>query len=326
MVSSQPHWSRIGESGTLIGMKLFLLMFRFFGRRGFMFFLFPVMSYYYLFHKEARQASKEYLQQIRSFLSVEQQVSLSSFRHFLMFGEIVMDKLLVWMELIHREDVVFETPDVIEKLHGSNKGGIIIVSHLGNFEVGSALASQIPNMHLTILVYTRHAKKFNTLMKRATDNADIEIMQVTDVSPATIMLLSDRIKAGGYVVIAGDRIPVTGQQRISTVNFLGRLAPLPQGAFIIAGLLKCPVYLMFCLKQHTKYHVYFESFTDCLELSRRKKGLQILDNAVQEFANRLEHYCLIAPMQWFNFFPFWSGNQGAKGNYTASTESDTGIS
>jgi len=307
-------------------MKFLLLVFRVFGRAGFSLFLFPVMSYYYLFRKEARQASKQYLQQIIPFLLVEQKTSLSSFQHFLMFGEILMDKLLVWMGHIRREDVIFETPDVIHKIENSGKGGIIIVSHLGNFEVCSALANQVPDMRLTILVHTRHAEKFNVMMKRVSGKTDVEIMQVTDVSPATAILFSERIKAGEYVVIAGDRTPVTGQKRVSRVNFLGGHASMPQGAFILAGLLKCPVYLMFCLKQQAQYHVYIELFTECLKFPRREERLQTLNTVVQRYASRLEYYCLKAPMQWFNFFPFWDDTLSGKANQNSSTKSDIGIS
>ncbi len=322
MASSQNHWSRIGEAGTLLGMKFLLLMTRIFGRRGFLLFLFPAIGYFYLFRREARLASKQYLLQIRSFLPADRHVSLSPFWHFLMFGEILMDKLLVWMGHIHRDDIVFENPDTIEKIENSRTGGIIVVSHLGNFEVCSALANQIPEMRLTLLVYTRHTEKFNSLMKRVSGKVDVKIMQVTDVSPATAMLLSDRVKAGEYIVIAGDRTPVTGQKRVSNVSFLGRTAPMPQGSFILAGLLQCPVYFMFCLKQQSHYHIYLELFTECLKFNLRKERLAILDQAVQNYASRLEYYCLKAPMQWFNFFPFWGDGLDRKGDPISATSLD----
>ena len=320
------HWSRIGESGALVGMKLLLLVYRIFGRLGFRICLFPVISYYYLSRKEARQASTQYLQQIRPLLPVEQQASLSSFRHFLMFGEVLLDKLLVWMGRIRKEDVVFETPDTIKEIEIAHRGGIIVVSHLGNFEVCNALANQTPDLHMTILVYTRHAEKFNALMKEVAGNTNVEILQVIDVSPATAMLFLAKVDAGGYIVIAGDRTPVSGQGRVSMVNFLGERAAFPQGAFILAGLLKCPVYFMFCLKQQKQYHVYIERFTECLKFHDRKHRLQTLNNVVQEYAARLEHYCLKAPLQWFNFFPFWGNNQAGKADHEPSTESNTGIS
>lgn len=302
-----------------------LLIFRVFGRRGFRLLLYPVMAYYYLSQAEARAASKQYLRQVSQFLPEDERAGLSSFRHFVMFGEILMDKLLVWMGKILRDDVEFETPDAISKIETERKGGIIIVSHLGNFEVCSAVANQVPNLKLTILIYTRHAEKFNRLMKRVSGKTEVEIMQVTEISPVTAMKLSERVSAGGYVVIAGDRTPVSGQKRVSRVSFLGREAPMPQGAFVLAGLLKCPVYLMFCLKQHDRYHIYVELLAQKLEFGNRKKRLETLDDAVQKFASRLEFYCLKAPLQWFNFFPYWDSTEQSGDNHVPAGERDIRI-
>ncbi|SIS40250.1 hypothetical protein [Neptunomonas antarctica] len=300
------HWSKIGETGTLLGMKILLAVYRIFGRRGFRVLLFPVMSYYYLTQKKARDASRQYLNKLSLYTQTpEAENNLSTFQHFLMFGEVLLDKFLVWMGHIRREDVIFETPDAFEKIDSSNRGGIIIVSHLGNTEVCSALAHQLPDIRLTVLVYTQHAEKFNALMKKVNNSARIEMLQVTEMTPATAMLLSERVEAGEFIVIAGDRTPVTGHARTSRVSFLGSPALMPQGAFILSGLLKCPVYLMFCLKQQAHYHIYLEHFTEQLRFSRKERPTAIQD-AVQRYAARLEHYSLIAPLQWFNFFPFWA--------------------
>ena len=319
MAREQAHWSKVGEAGTLLGMQFLLLVYRIFGRNGFRILLFPVMSYYYLSRHEARTASRQYLQQLATELSYEQRAKLSSFRHFLMFGEILLDKFLVWMGQIRRDDVVFESPRVFDAINTSRRGGIIIVSHLGNTEVCSALAHQLPDIHLTLLVYTQHAEKFNSLMKKVSGSARIEMLQVTEISPATAMILSERVEAGEYVVIAGDRTPVSGQGRVSTVNFMGRPAPLPQGAFILATLLKCPVYLMFCLKQQTQYHLYLELFSEQLK-SGRKQREKMLNEAVQQYARRLTYYCVKAPLQWFNFSPFWHDPSTQNGNELLSKQ------
>lgn len=304
MASQSEHWSGVGEAGTLLGMKILLWVYRLCGRWGFRILLFPIMCYYYLTRHEARSSSKEYLQRIATELNYEQAKELSSFRHFLMFGEILLDKFLVWMGHIRREDVVFETPLLFDQINDSQSGGIIIVSHLGNTEICSALAHQLPNIRLTLLVYTQHAEKFNRLIGKINESSRIEMLQVTDMTPATAMLLSERVEAGEYVVIAGDRTPVTGVGRTASANFLGRQAVLPQGAFILASLLKCPIYLMFCLKQKTQYHLYLELFSERLKFARREREIG-LQQAVQDYAERLTYYCMKAPMQWFNFFPFW---------------------
>lgn len=300
-----------------------LLVYKLFGRWGFRVILFPVMSYYYLVQREARQASQQYLQRIQLLLDPEQANGLTSFQHFLMFGEILLDKFLVWMGHIRLDDVVFENPGIIENIDNDSKGGIIIVSHLGNTEVCNAIAHQKPNIRLTLLVYTKHAEKFNSLMKKVNSSACIEMMQVTDMSPATAMILSERVDAGEFIVIAGDRTPVTGHERVSRVNFLGDIALMPQGAFILAGLLKCPVYIMFCLKMSEKYHIYVELFSEQIAFNRKVRD-QIIDKSVQQYASRLEHYCKKAPLQWFNFFPFWCGNRVLSDSETCQLKNDSG--
>lgn len=303
---AKKHWAKTGEAGSILGMKFLLFIYRLFGRWGFRLMLLPVMVYFYLFRTEARLASKQYLQRI-ALMTPTQAIPKSSFRHFLMFGEILLDKFLVWMGHIRKDQVVFANPDEIRAFDNNREGGVIVVSHLGNNEICSALAEHLPNIQLTLLVYTQHAEKFNSIIQSLNSKSRINLYQVTEMTPATAMVLADRVNAGGYVVIAGDRVPVTGDERVSTVDFFGARAALPQGAFILAGLLKCPVYLLFCLKQQGKYHVYIELFTKSLNFSRNQRS-RMIDNTVQAFARRLEHYCLLAPLQWFNFFPYWGEN------------------
>jgi predicted LPLAT superfamily acyltransferase len=310
MAEPKKHWSGIGEAGSLLGMKFLLLVYRLFGRWGFRLILLPVISYFYITRQSARQASAEYLHRLQETFPDGSMEELNSRQHFWSFGEVLLDKLLVWMGRIHREDVVFETPEVFTEVDQSTRGGVIFVSHLGNTEICSALAHQLPDIRITMLVYTQHAEKFNALMKQTNSSACINLMQVTDISPATAMVLSERVEAGEYVVIAADRTPVNGTGRTSVVDFLGAEASFPQGPFILAGLLRCPVYLLFCLKQEQRYHLYLEQFAAQISFNRRNRNEQI-QGAVQAYAKRLERYCQLAPLQWFNFFPFWQSGQAS---------------
>ncbi len=308
MANLNKHWSKAAEAGSQLGMRVLLLVYQLLGRRGFLFFLYPVMTYYYFIRKEERAASKEYLEKIRPFLTKEQQAELSSFQHFMSFGEQLLDKFLVWKGQIKRENVVFETQTLLNKIDNreDKKGGVLIISHLGNTEVCNALSRQLPNIRLTLLVYTQHAEKYNALVKAGDESSKVSVLQVDDMSPATAMIMAERIEAGEYIVIGGDRTPLEGSERISEVTFLGEKALMPQGAFLVASLLKCPVYLMFCLKQKKKYHIYVELFSEQLIFARKERAEKI-HQVVQNYANRLQYYCLKAPLQWFNFYSFWQG-------------------
>lgn len=77
-----------------------------------------------------------------------------------------------------------------------------------------------------------------------------------------------------------------------------------KGPFILASILRCPVNLIFALRQHGKLHIHCETFADPLLLPRGERQ-QALQNAIDHYAARLEHYALQSPLDWFNFFDFW---------------------
>ena len=74
------------------------------------------------------------------------------------------------------------------------------------------------------------------------------------------------------------------------------------------SLLDCPVYLCFCLCEKRGndhgYRIHLERFAERIDLPRRER-LARLEAYLQQYARRLEHYCLQASDQWFNFYDFW---------------------
>jgi len=45
-------------------------------------------------------------------------------------------------------------------------------------------------------------------------------------------------------------------------------------------------------------------FRETIRLPRRGRE-EALTRLTAEYAARLEHFCLRAPLQWFNFYDFW---------------------
>jgi predicted LPLAT superfamily acyltransferase len=158
---------------------------------------------------------------------------------------------------------------------------------------------------ITVLHHTRHARNFERLLRRWRPEVFANALQVDETNPGTIIALREKVEVGNWIAIAGDRVPVTGSQRVSHASFLGAPAPFPQGPYILAHLLECPVYLMFCLREHGRYRIFFEQFAERIELPRRDKEAA-LAQWVEHYARRLEVYSLRAPLQWYNFFDFWA--------------------
>ncbi len=138
---------------------------------------------------------------------------------------------------------------------------------------------------------------------------NLRLIQVSELDPAIMLQLSQRLDRGEWLAIAGDRVPLHGGRNVR-VDFLGHAAAFPQGPWLLAGLLKCPVNLLFCLKLQGRYHVTLEPFTEAVQWKRGDRE-QVIAHWTARYAERLGQYCLQAPQQWFNFYPFWKTDDDA---------------
>lgn len=304
---NRTHWANMEEAGLYWLMRLAFSIYTFFGPTIFRCILYPVVTYYFLVNRDARAASLDYLSHVEKF-SLGQLLESGwrqSYYHFLAFSESIIDKLSAWNNRISLADVVIHGRDEIQSRLEQNKGGMIIGSHLGNVEVCRALVSINENTRINIMVHTKHAKNFNRLLRDVSVVQNVSLLQVTEISPAVAISLDHKIKSGEFVFIVGDRIPVRNNGRTQEVSFLGENASFSQGPYILASLLKCPIYTLFCLKESGTYHLYFEHFSEKIHLPRKDRE-HALREYVQRFADRLQKYCMMAPLQWFNFYFFWS--------------------
>lgn len=314
---SKKHWSEISESGTYWGMYITLMFYRVFGWYAMNIILLPIIAYFYLFKPAARHASMTYLSQIHRHMGLTPPGAWDNFRHFLSFGNNLVDRVAAWSGDIKREDIQFENRATLIRHSNEHAGGLLFTAHLGNLEMTRALIGGVSTVKMNILVFTHHAPQINRLMQKINADAQVNLIQISTVGPDTIELLDKLISKGEFVVIAADRTSPNSPGRVTSANFLGRPACFPQGPFILASLLQCPVYLMVCIKRQGRYKIQLETFADPIELPRKQRT-QALQHYVQRFSNRLEYFCTLAPDQWFNFFDFWLSSEDKHNAITAS--------
>ena len=107
------------------------------------------------------------------------------------------------------------------------------------------------------------------------------------------------------VVLVGDRVPVMhGSPRVKA-PFLGRPAPFAVGPYVLAHVLECPVLLFFCLREAGAYSLFVEPFAERIHLPRRERDAAAAAWAAR-YAARLADYAARFPLQWYNFYDFWS--------------------
>ncbi|WP_224419375.1 MULTISPECIES: glycosyl transferase [unclassified Modicisalibacter] len=300
------HWARIQESGSVAGMRIMVWIRRRLGPLPFRFMLAWVILYYYLRRPLARRASQRYLRRIWPLHAGHPPRGLKRLvlRHFWAFGQSLMDKVAAWSGMPLDVRLEADHRARLDTAIRSGRGGLMLVSHHGNLEICSAMSETRDDFHVTQLMHTRNAEKFNTLLDRSTQRRGPEIVEVSEITPATAMRLAERINAGGFVVIAADRVPLADTGRTRDIDFLGEPAPFPEGPFWLAALLRCPIYTLGCVREGDHHRVTFEAFDDTAALRRRDRE-RWRETAMQRYAAWLTEQCRHYPLQWFNFFPFW---------------------
>jgi predicted LPLAT superfamily acyltransferase len=302
---AQQHWAGISEYGSVYGMRFMLAVYSLCGTTVFKICLFPVVLFYTCFHGIARSASFDYRVKMHAFNPDFPAPKFGhSFLHIWSFATALLDKMSVWMGKITRRDVVIHNGEIIDELLDSGQGAVIMISHLGNFEICQALSEDRPRLQLIALQHTKHAEKFNQLLDQHNKGTRVEFMQVTELDVGKAMILSERISQGHFVAISADRVAINNAERALTKNFLGHPAQFPTGPFVLANTLAAPVLSIQCIKQNGVYNIYFDVLRAAHKFSRKERAIAT-DNLLAAYVKNLEHYCLKAPWQWYNFYPFW---------------------
>lgn len=298
------HWAHHQERGVPVLMRLTAWAARTFSRRAMRPLVAFIVLYFYCFGRGSRRSIADYQRRLRAYgAAAALPARRPVYGQFLAFADAMLDKLEVWQGRLTRQDITVQDPHGLHAQMNVGRGQILVGSHLGNLEVCRALIERAGGLTLNVLVHTRHAEAFNRLLSQA-GASNLRLFQVSELDAGAMLRLNERIDRGEWLAIAGDRVPVRGARTVS-IDFLGAPAPLPQGPWLLAGLLRCPVNILFCTKIDGRYRVRLERLADSVAWTRGQRDVQVRQWA-QCYADRLAQECREAPQQWFNFYPFWS--------------------
>jgi predicted LPLAT superfamily acyltransferase len=295
----------MGESTFVAGMWTLYGIYRVFGRLPLIACIYPAVALHWLCRPSLRAASIEYLKRVEAATGSigHAPTQRDSVKHIKLFAETMLDKLLAVSGRYQLSGIEAEGREEIFAAVANRRGGIIVTAHIGCLELSRTMGEMRGALKLNILVHTRHAARFNRILTRLNPNNPLRLIEVTDFGPSTAMFLADKVAAGEFIVIAGDRVPVFSA-KTAQAQFLGLPAPFPIGPYVLASLLKCPLYMMGCIHDRGSYTMRFEKLADEVDLPRKERDAALARYA-QLYANAVTDLLRRSPYDWFNFFPFW---------------------
>jgi predicted LPLAT superfamily acyltransferase len=292
-----PNWLRQQERSNLAILRLMVWISLTLGRSIGRLVLYGIATYYVLFAPKARRASRKYLARA---LNRWAQWS-DGFRHVFYFASTIHDRIYLLNDRFDLFDI-----EVIgaEALHASlekQPGALLIGAHLGSFEVLRAAGRGQAGLKVAMLMYEENARKINQTLEAINPAATQDIIALGKME--SMLEARDKLDQGYLVGMLADR--ALGDDLTVDHEFLGELAPFPVGPFRMAAMLRRPVFFMTGLYLGgNRYQIHFEPLADFSATSRETREQEIFA-AQQHYADRLSHFCRIAPYNWFNFFDFW---------------------
>src|SRR5262249_27119449 len=223
------------------------------------------------------------------------------FRHFYCFAATILDRVYLLRGEFERFRITIHRKELLQRQIETSKGGILLGSHLGSFEVLRALGVMERGFPLKVLMDTAHNRNITRFFDAL--NPGIAGTVIAPDRPDTLIRVRESLDAGCFVGMLGDR--VFGAEKTTRCQFFGAPATFPAGPIVLAAMMHCPVVLFFGLyRGGNRYEIHFEPFADEIRLDRQRRAEEI-QSWMHRYVERLEHYSALTPYNWFNFYPFW---------------------
>ena len=290
------NWKAQPERGSLLLIKMLLWVALHLGRRVSRFWLYPITAYFLIAARRPRLASRLYLRRVLQ----REPTWLEQARHFHCFSSVILDRVFLLSGRSQVFDIKIHNKEVLFDIVRSGRGCLLFGSHLGSFEVMRATACDF-DINVKVLMYREQNQQITAVLDAlnpAIANSVIPLGQNN-----SMLMANEFVQSGGVLGILCDR--TDDSDKVTACDFLGGKVELPAGAIILAAAMKVPVVMMFGLyRGGNRYDIYFELLDEVIELPRQTRPQQI-QYWMQRYADKLQHYVLQAPYNWFNFYDYW---------------------
>lgn len=272
--------------------------------------VYPFVTFFFFTDRDRYRASRQYFDRLTSSEVGREALGhepdwKDCYRQFLEFGGAVFDRVSLWLGYEGRYDVTFPDREQFLDYVNRDQGAILLSFHVGAFDIMRFFALE-KGVVVNVVAYWDNAPLVNQLLENIDSSSQVNLIKINPSEPQGMLELKECVDRGEFVAVLGDRVSPGAHGRRTRVEFMGKPAYFPQGPYLMAHFLECPVLLTYCVRvDDRRYQVNMETFSDEIKLSRDSRDREIKQYA-QDYALKMEHVCRMYPYQWYNFYDFWS--------------------
>jgi len=226
-----------------------------------------------------------------------------AFKQYQKFTTIHLDRFLA-----SRTETTTFTSQGWEKLEAviGRQGGILLMSHLGNWEMAARLLrQQKEDLRLLLYMGVKEKEGVEHMQKEDLRRAGVTIIGVDQEggSPFAAVEGIRFLQSGGIVSMTGDIVWRSDQRKIR-VTFLGHDAYVPEAPYIFALLSGAPLFVFFAFRTGKNSYRFTLSDPIAIRTESRQDREQAIAKAAQQYADLLEKMLREHPFEWYHFERF----------------------
>jgi predicted LPLAT superfamily acyltransferase len=274
-----------------------------FGPRFFVIVAQGIATGYFLFNARRRAAGRDFYAVLfpdRSRLYHYYSV----WRQFTDFTYVYLDRFI--QREVRNLDYTIRGRKHVVAAHHRKKGGILLMSHMGNWEVAAHLLTKVvPDLNLMLYMGIRDKEEIEKLQKQSIRGDGIRIIGVerNGGSPLDIVEGIRFLQKGGFVSMAGD-VVWRQEQRTISGEFLSHRVRIPEAPFVLALVSGAPLIVFFAFRTPDGQY-RFSAHPPIYVVAPERRDRQVaLRSAAQRYLKHMEQALGEHPFQWFHFKPF----------------------
>ena len=287
------HWTHKRERGSAWLIHIVVWLARRIGRSMCRALLYPIVMYFLFTDSVARQASTEFLQIVHGRTVRWREV----FAHIYSFATTLLDRVYMAAGNFEKFEVTIEGLPLVDRALQTGRGCVLLGSHLGSFDLlmlaRGAMGERRVNVMMRIDPHSR--------LRRIAGIDDGAVNLISVGQPDSYLRAHEALSEGGIVAVLADR--VDGAANLP-VRFMGRPTVMPTAPHILAARSNSPVLMFFGLYENAnRYRI---EFVECGTVAARTSRGAELQPVLDSYAAVLEKYARRYPLNWFNFYPYWT--------------------
>ena len=201
---------------------------------------------------------------------------------------------------------VSEGEEYLQEALSNKKGGIILMSHLGNWEIAAHILKQkYKDLPLLLYMGSRNKEQIEKLQKKSLKERGIQVLvsEEGEETPYDIIQGVRFLRAGGFVSMTGDVLWHSEQRSVEAklLNHSVRLAEVPHYLALITGV---PLFFLFSFRIDNSKYSFSVSEPVYLSAETKAQKTHVVQRSVQRYASLLEEKIKVYPFQWYHFKPF----------------------